>query len=102
MPPMPTLDPRLRAILMPRLRAWLALLGLLVLTTAAAYVPMAGLNTAANLVIAAAEAAIAAVVFMSLDRPDPLLRLAAGAALFWLAAMFALTFADLLTRAPPG
>ena len=99
---MPTLDPRLHAALMPRLKAWLALIGLLVLTTAVAYVPLAGLNTAANLAIAAAEAGIDAVVFMSLDRPDPLLRLTAGAALFWLAAMFALTFADLLTRAPPG
>ena len=88
----------IRKVLLPNLLVWAALLVLLAATVTSAYVPMGALNTVANLGIAAMKAALVAVFFMGLRRPDPLLRLAAAAALFWLAALFALTFSDVLTR----
>jgi caa(3)-type oxidase subunit IV len=87
-----------RRIWLPDLLAWAALMGLLALTLGSAYVPMGALNAAVNLGIAGLKAAIVAVVFMGLRRDDALLRLAAGAALFWLLILFALTFSDFLTR----
>jgi cytochrome c oxidase subunit 4 len=90
----------LRAVLLPNLLVWAALLALLALTVGSAYVPMGAFNTVTNLGIAAAKAGLVAVFFMGLRRPDPLLRLAAAAAFFWLLIMFALTLSDFLTRSP--
>lgn len=87
-----------RAVVLPNFLVWIALLVLLALTVGSAYVPMGVLNTVANLGIAAAKASLVAVFFMGLRRPDPLLRLAAAAAFFWLLTMFALTLSDFLTR----
>jgi caa(3)-type oxidase subunit IV len=51
--------------------------------------------------IAVAKAALVVLFFMQLRRPDPLLRLAAAAALVFMAFLFTLTFADVLGRAGP-
>ena len=88
------------AVLRRSLPVWLALVTLVVLTLALAYVPMGRFNTPVSIAIAALKALIIGLFFMNLRRPDPLLRLAGGASLLWIAFLFALTFADLLTRAP--
>ena len=87
-----------RQVWLPNLLAWIALMGLLALTLGSAFVPMGTLNTVVNLGIAGLKAAFVAIVFMGLRRDDPLLRLAAAGALFWLLTLFALTFSDILTR----
>lgn len=88
------------AILRRALPVWAALVGLVLLTLALAYVPMGRLNMPVSLAIAAAKALLIALMFMDLRRPDPLLRLAGFASLLWIGFMFALTFGDLLTRPP--
>ena len=88
------------AVLRRSLLVWAALMPLVALTLWLAYVPMGRWNTPVSIAIAAAKALLIALFFMNLRRPDPLLRLAGGASLLWIAFMFALTFADLLTRAP--
>lgn len=79
---------------------WLALLALLGLTLALAYVPLGKLNTVSAIGIAFAKALLVALFFMHLKQPDPLLRLAGAATLLWLFFMFSLTLADILTRQP--
>ena len=91
-------DPR--AILRHGLITWAALIALVGATCALAYVPMGKFNGAVSLAIAAMKAIAIALFFMNLRRPDPLLRLAGAASLLWIAFLFALTFADVLTRAP--
>jgi cytochrome c oxidase subunit IV len=83
------------------LPVWAALMALLAATLTLAYIPLHGWNFAVSLSIAALKALLVALFFMNLRRPDPLLRLAASAGLLWLFFMFALTFADVLTRQPP-
>jgi caa(3)-type oxidase subunit IV len=77
---------------------WLGLLGLLVLTVAGAHLPLGSFNVVLALGIAATKALLVGLFFMHLRRPDPLLRLAASAAGLWILFLFALSFADLLTR----
>ncbi|MFC0388130.1 cytochrome C oxidase subunit IV family protein [Muricoccus vinaceus] len=60
--------------------------------------PLGRWNTPASLGIAAAKALLIAYSFMNLRKPDPLLQLACGAALLWVAFMFTLTFVDLASR----
>ncbi|TDH60895.1 oxidase [Dankookia rubra] len=74
---------------------------LLVATLVGAYLELGRFNLVLSLGIAVAKAALVVVFFMQLKRPDPLLRLAACAGLVFLAFMFTLTYADVLTRAPP-
>ena len=83
------------------LPVWAGLLALLGATLAGAYLPLGRLNLVLALGIAAAKAALVLLFFMQLRRPDPLLRLAASAALVFMAFLFTLTFADVLTRAAP-
>lgn len=83
------------------LPVWAALMALLVATVAGAYQPLGRLAIPVALAIAAAKAALVLRYFMQLRRPDPLVRLAASAALVFVAFLFTLTFADVLTRAPP-
>lgn len=80
---------------------WLALMVLLGITVLGAYQPLGAFNLVLSLAIAAAKIALVAIFFMRLRQPDPLLRLAAGAAGLWLLFLFSLSFADLLTRPPP-
>ena len=86
------------AILRGGLRTWAALMALLAATLVLAYVPLGTGNLVVSLGIATAKTLLIALFFMNLRRPDPLLRLAAGASLLWIAFMFALTFADQQTR----
>ena len=88
-----------RAIWRRLLPVWVALMALLAVTLTSAYLPLGGMNAGVALCIAAMKCLLIALFFMQLRRPDPLLRLAAGAATLWIAFLFALTFADLLTRA---
>ena len=87
-----------RAILRRAVPLWLALMALLVATLVLAYVPMGRWTTVASFGIGAAKAILIGLFFMNLRRPDPLLRIAGGASVLWIAFMFALTFADVLTR----
>lgn len=88
------------AILKHSLPVWGVLVALVLGTLVVAYLPLGRWNTPLSLGIAMAKGLIIAVFFMNLRRPDPLLRLAGVASLLWIAFMFALTFADVLTRAP--
>ncbi|BCG88343.1 hypothetical protein MesoLj113c_44530 [Mesorhizobium sp. 113-3-9] len=71
--------------------AYLGLLVLLSLTVASSFLDLGGLNSALNLVIAAAKAAIIAILFMQLTGEGILPRLAVGATGLWLAILFGLT-----------
>jgi cytochrome c oxidase subunit 4 len=71
--------------------AYLGLLALLGLTVGSSFLDLAGLNSALNLAIAAAKAAIIAILFMQLTTEGVLPRLAMAAAGLWLAILFGLT-----------
>ena len=77
---------------------WLALIVLLALSTASAYVPLGALNTAFALAVAAVMILLLVTFLMDLRRSSVLLHLLAGAGLFWTFFMFALTFVDYATR----
>lgn len=64
----------------------------------AAFAPLNGYNTTANVFIAALMAVIGLLFFMGLLREKTLLRLAAIGGAFWLIIMFVLTFSDYFTR----
>jgi cytochrome c oxidase subunit 4 len=80
------------------LRCWLALMVLLALTTALAFVPLGSANLFISLGIAAAKALLVLIVFMELKAGSSLIRAAAAAGFFWLAIMIALTTADYTHR----
>jgi cytochrome c oxidase subunit IV len=71
------------------------------LTTAAAFVDLGPFNTVVALVIAMVKATLVALFFMHLKWSSHLSRLAAIAALFWLAILIALSLSDYLTRNSP-
>jgi cytochrome c oxidase subunit 4 len=77
---------------------WAALMLLLALTLRLAYVPMGWLTPAAGIVIALAKAGFVILLFMELAKARPLIRLAAMAGVVFLAVLFALTLADVLSR----
>lgn len=83
------------------LPVWVGLMALLAGTAAGAYLPLGRFNLVLSLAIAVAKATLVVLFFMQLRRPNPLLRLAASAALVFMAFLFTLTFADVLTRAAP-
>ena len=78
---------------------WAVLMLLLGLSFVLAYVPMGWLTPASGILIAALKAALVAGLFMELSVSKALICLAALAGLVFLAAMFVLTLADVLTRA---
>jgi len=80
------------------LRCWLALMMLLALTTALAFVPLGSANLFISLGFAAAKALLVLIVFMELKTGSSLIRTAAAAGFFWLAIMIALTTADYTHR----
>jgi cytochrome c oxidase subunit 4 len=82
----------------PLILTWLALIVLLAITAASAFVPLGWGNLAVNLAIAGAKTALIGLVFMQLAQGAALLRLAVGVPAFWLAIMFALSLADYLSR----
>jgi cytochrome c oxidase subunit 4 len=78
---------------------WIALMALLALTAASAFVHLGAFNSVVNLAVAAAKALLVAAFFMHLRRhASALVRVFAGAALFMLALLFALSGADYATR----
>ena len=77
---------------------WAALLGLLMLSLAIAYVPMGAFTTAAGIVIAAIKSTLVMMLFMELATSKPLIRVVAICGMFLLIVMFALTLADILAR----
>jgi cytochrome c oxidase subunit 4 len=77
---------------------WAALLLLLMLSLVLAYAPMGLFTPAAGIVIAFVKAGLVMLLFMELATSKPLIRLAALSGIVFLAVMFALTFADVLTR----
>ncbi|WP_271599441.1 cytochrome C oxidase subunit IV family protein [Bradyrhizobium sp. CCBAU 45384] len=78
---------------------WAALLGLLLLSMLLAYIPMGPVTVASGVAIAVVKSTLVLVFFMELVRSRALIRLAALAGLIFVAVMFALTLADVLTRA---
>jgi cytochrome c oxidase subunit 4 len=78
--------------------AWVAVLLLVMLTLWLAYLPLGRLNLPLALLIAVTKTAIVAVVFMRLGEATGLIRLAASIGFLWIAIMFGLTFADLVSR----
>jgi cytochrome c oxidase subunit 4 len=77
---------------------WIALLALLAVSLVLAYIPMGRLTTAIGVVIAVAKSTLVVLFFMELASAKSLIRLAAISGLIFLAAMFALTLADVLAR----
>ena len=77
---------------------WAALLLLLLLSLVLAYVPMGLFTPMAGIVIAFIKASLVILLFMELTKSKPLIRLAAMAGAVFLAALFTLTLADVLTR----
>lgn len=78
--------------------AWLVLLVLFGASLGSAFVPLGAGNVMLNLLIAAAMIAVLATFLMDLRHSSGLIRLVAGAGLFWIVFMFALTFSDYLSR----
>ena len=77
---------------------WAALLVLLFVSLALAYLPLGRWNTPVGLAIAAAKAALVGFFFMTLRRAPALILLAVAAGALFTTVMFALTFNDLFTR----
>jgi cytochrome c oxidase subunit 4 len=81
---------------------WAALMLLLLLTLALAYVPTGKLSPAIGIVIAAVKAGLVVMLFMELAGARMLIRLAAMSGVVFLVALFALTLADVLSRLAGG
>lgn len=80
---------------------FIALLGLLALTVGVAYLPLGNWGVVVALSIAFAKAVLVMVFFMQLRQQSSLVNIFAIGGYFWLALLFALTFADILTRGMP-
>jgi cytochrome c oxidase subunit 4 len=81
---------------------WLALMALLALTCASAFVRMGPWNGAVNLFIAAAKTALVVWCFMHLGSARTAVRLSIAVAGFTLALLFAISAADYATRTVHG
>lgn len=77
---------------------WSALMVLLALTTALAFVPLGSGNLIVSLAIAATKAALVLLFFMELRGGSGLVRVFAGAGFVWLLIMIGLTTADYTHR----
>lgn len=77
---------------------WVALMVLLALTAASAWIPLGRWNSTINLAIALAKALLVALFFMHLAKGSVLPRMVAATALFTLLLLLALTGADYATR----
>ncbi|HJT81532.1 MAG TPA: cytochrome C oxidase subunit IV family protein [Chthoniobacterales bacterium] len=75
-----------------------ALLTLLGLTIAAAYMNLGPFNPAVAMLIALAKGSLIALFFMHLRYSKPLMWIFAGAGVFWLGIMLVLALSDYLTR----
>jgi cytochrome c oxidase subunit 4 len=79
---------------------YVALLVLLALTTGSAFLNLGHFNTALNLAIAVAKAALVYWFFMELRTADGLARMAALGVIFWLLVLLCADAGAWLTRAP--
>jgi len=77
---------------------WLALLALLALTVASAYLPLGWANTPVNLAISVTQASLVMLFSMHLRRAHPLVKIIAVIGFFGIAIMIVLTLFDVLTR----
>ncbi len=77
---------------------WAALVVLLALTCASAFIPLGSFNTLINFVIAVVKALLVALFFMHLRHASALTRIFSVTALFMLALLFGLSGADYITR----
>lgn len=89
---------RWRELVLPEAVIWLALLVLLGLTLAAAFVLSGSTGTTANLAIAAAKALLVVLFFMNLRHSSSVIRLASMLGILWLGLMLSLTIADFVAR----
>lgn len=80
------------------LAVWGALLVLLALTVASAYVKLGGFNLAVSLAISMAKTALVMALFMELRREPGTTVVFALTGFFWLILMIAPTVADVVTR----
>lgn len=81
---------------------WAALMLLLAASLTFAYIPMGLLTSVVGIVIAVIKASLVVLLFMELFRSKTLVHLAALSGIVFLAALFALTLADVLTRLRSG
>ncbi len=79
-------------------KVWAALLVLLLVTIGAAFLNLGAFNLPVAMLIACIKASLIVLVFMHIKGAAPLLHVAAGAGLLWLAILLALTMNDYLTR----
>jgi len=77
---------------------WAALMLLLALTTALAFVPLGHFQLGVSLAIACTKALLVLLLFMELKASTGLVRVFACAGFFWLLIMIALTSADYTHR----
>ncbi|MGE5523821.1 MAG: cytochrome C oxidase subunit IV family protein [Rhodospirillaceae bacterium] len=77
---------------------WLALIALLAVTCASAFLDLGPWNSIANLGIAAVKVLLVALFFMHLKTGSALIRIYAVTAVFALSLLFALSFTDYETR----
>jgi cytochrome c oxidase subunit 4 len=82
----------------PYVFTWLALLTLLAMTTASAFVPLGRFNVVVNLAIALVKALLVVFVFMHVRRGSPMIRVFAVAGVLWLCLLAGLSLTDLATR----
>ena len=82
------------------LSTWAALLVLLFSSLGIAYLPLGKITAASGILIAVIKAALVMVLFMELAKSKALIWLAALAGFFFVTALFSLTLADVLSRAP--
>jgi len=80
------------------LAVWLALVLLLAISAASAYVPLGAFNAALNLGVAAVMILLLAAFLMNLRWSNALVRIIAASGFFWLIFMFVLTFTDYFSR----
>jgi cytochrome c oxidase subunit IV len=78
---------------------WAVLLLLLILSLVLAYLPMGWFTPTVGIVIALVKAGLVILLFMELANSRALIHFAALAGVVFLAALFALTLADVLARA---
>lgn len=79
-------------------RCWAALMVLLALTTALAFVPLGAAQLGVSLAIACTKTLLVLLLFMELKASSGLVRVFAAAGFFWLLIMISLTSADYIHR----
>jgi len=77
---------------------WLALLGLLSVTVAVAFLPLGWANTPLNLAISVTQAALVMLFSMHLRAAHPLIKIIAVIGFFGIAILIVLSLFDVLTR----